>query len=162
MEDLFALLIEAEDKMKQLYLSFSSLFSHRPEVRSFWEKMAFHELRQAHLLTGARDLLKHADLPGSIAISLDRLQELSQMISRSLTEAKKGVPLSRALEMALELERLEAELPWMMLTALGKATMEEALHDLHGPEHGHLSQLEEMIRRFSRSEDPGETKGECG
>ena len=162
MEDLLALLIEVEDKMKQLYLSFSSLFSRLPEICSFWERMAFHELRQAHLLIGARDLLKHADFPGAIAISLDRLQELSQMISRSVAEAKKGVPLSQAFAMALELERQEAELPWMMLTALGKATMEEALHDLHGPEHGHLSQLEEMTRRFSGSENPGKPKGECG
>ena len=163
MEDVLALLIEVEDKMKQLYLSFSSLFSHLPEVRCFWERMAFHELRQANLLRAARKtVLKDADLPRAMAISPDRLQELSQKVSRSVTEAKEGVPLSRAFAMALGLERQEAELPWMMLTALGKATMEEALRDLHGPEHGHLLQLEEMMRRFSGSEDPGEPKGERG
>lgn len=162
MEDLLALLIEVEDKMKQLYLSFSSLFSHLPKVCSFWERMAFHELRQAHLLGAAKDVVKDADLPGAIAISPDRVQELSQKISRCVTVAKEGVPLSRAFAMALELERQEAELPWMMLTTLGKATIEEALRDLHGPGQGHLSQLEEMTRRFSGSEDPGEPKDECG
>lgn len=144
--------MDLERRTMGLYCRFESLFGKQEEVRSFWFDMAQHESRHYGALALVAGLLEGTpdrNLPAPVALTPDRIAHLRTLLERLDQEAREGVKLARAFEMAVELEGSEIEdLVLDLLSALkGEAEREKAvqlmIHD--------LSDLTYMIEKYTTS-----------
>jgi len=143
--------MDFERRTMQLYCLFENQFAEPEEVRGFWFDMAQHESRHYGALALVKGLLDSAPtrtLPAALGLERERVEHLSKLLARLEREARAGVPLKRAFEMALEVEGSEVEdLVLDLLSALkGEAERERAvqllIHD--------LGDLSYMIEKYTR------------
>jgi rubrerythrin len=144
--------MDLERRTMQLYCRFETLFPEPKQVRRFWFDMAQHESRHFGALGLVSGLLESAPdrtLQAAPSLRREHVVHYRELLSRAEAEAKKGVTLNRAFEIALELEGSEIEdLVLDLLQALkGEMERERAvqllIHD--------LGDLSYMIERYARS-----------
>ena len=104
--------IELEKKTMALYVAFVKGFPRPVEVRNFWFTMARHEAFHCGALALVESIVE-SDPQGAARTpvwfdpsTVSRLRTLS---TAYLREAKRGVTLGRAFEMAIDLEASELE-----------------------------------------------------
>lgn len=143
-----------ERRTMQLYCRFEALFPEPAEVRTFWFDMAQHESRHFGALALVSGLLESAPqrtLPAAPALTRAHVEHLRDLLDRAEKEAEQAIPLTRAFELALEIEGSEIEdLVLDLLQALkGEGERERAMqlliHD--------LGDLSYMIEKYGNSED---------
>lgn len=148
---LIEMAMDFERRTMRLYCQFENRFSEPEEVRAFWFDMAQHESRHYGALALVKGLLDSAPtrtLPAPVALERERLLHLRRLLAALEREARAGVTLQRAFEMALEVEGSEVEdLVLDLLSALkGEAERERAvqllIHD--------LGDLSYMIEKYTR------------
>jgi hypothetical protein len=144
--------MDLERRTMQLYCRFETLFPEPKQVQRFWFDMAQHESRHFGALGLVAGLLESAPgrtLPAAPSLRREHVVHYRELLSRAEAEARKGVTLTRAFEIALELEGSEIEdLVLDLLQALkGEMERERAvqllIHD--------LGDLSYMIERYARS-----------
>ncbi len=144
--------MELERRTMKLYCRFESTFAKPEEVRSFWFDMAQHESRHYGALALVGGLLEGTpdrNLPAAVSLTPDRIDHLRRLLDGLDHEARAGINLARAFEMAVEIESSEIEdLVLDLLSALkGEAEREKAvqllIHD--------LSDLTYMIEKYTTS-----------
>lgn len=154
--ELLRKLIEAamglERRTMELYCRFETLFPKPDEIRMFWFDMAHHESRHFGALALVASLLESAPqrtLRAAPALTREHVVHLRDLLTRAEGEAKAGVSLTRAFELALEIESSEIEdLVLDLLSALKGATERERavqsmIHD--------LGDLSYMIEKYGGS-----------
>jgi len=154
--ELFRKLIDAamelERRTMQLYCRFESMFPEPEEVRAFWFEMAQHESRHYGALALVQGLLEGAPertLPAAPTLTRAHVVHLRDLLARAEEEARSGLTLTRAFELALSIEGSEIEdLVLDLLSALkGEGERERAvqllIHD--------LADLSYMIERYGKS-----------
>lgn len=154
--ELLRKLIEAamslERRTMGLYCRFEALFPKPDEVRMFWFDMAQHESRHFGALALVAGLLESAPqrtLQAAPALTREHVVHLRDLLTRAEDEAKPGMSLARAFELALEIESSEIEdLVLDLLSALKGATERERavqsmIHD--------LGDLSYMIEKYGGS-----------
>jgi rubrerythrin len=154
--ELLRKLIEAamalERRTMELYCRFETLFPSPDEVRMFWFDMAQHESRHFGALALVAGLLESAPqrtLRAAPALTREHVVHLQELLSRAETEAKAGMSLTRAFELALEIESSEIEdLVLDLLSALKGATERERA--VHSMIHD-LGDLSYMIEKYGGS-----------
>jgi hypothetical protein len=104
--------VELEKKSMALYTLFVRAFRTPPDLRRFWFNMARHEAAHCGTLSLVESVLEmEPELIGSRTVSFDPqiVVRLRSLLTAYLREAKSGVPLGRAFEMALDIESSEFE-----------------------------------------------------
>jgi hypothetical protein len=141
--ELLRKLIEAamslERRTMELYCRFETLFPKPDELRMFWFDMAQHESRHFGALALVAGLLESAPqrtLRAAPTLTREHVLHLREILTGAEAEAKVGLPLTRAFELALEIESSEIEdLVLDLLSAIKGATERERavqsmIHDL--------------------------------
>ncbi len=145
--------MDLERRTMQLYCRFESLFPEPDEVRAFWFEMAQHESRHFGALALVSGLLGSAPertLPAAPSLTRDHVVRFRELLTTAEAEAKAGLKLTRAFELALAIEGSEIEdLVLDLLSVLkGEAERERAvqllIHD--------LADLSYMIEKYSRNQ----------
>lgn len=143
--------MDLERRTMQLYCRFEAMFPEPAEVRTFWFDMAQHESRHFGALGLVAGLLESAPertLPAAPRLTREHVIHARDLLTRAEEEARSGISLTRAFEIALEIEGSEIEdLVIDLLTALkGESERERAvqllIHD--------LGDLSYMIEKYSR------------
>jgi rubrerythrin len=142
--------MELERRTMQLYCRFETLFPQPDEVRAFWFDMAQHESRHFGALALVRGLLESAPertLPAAPTLTREHVLSFRELLTRAEGEARPGITLTRALEIALAIEGSEIEdLVLDLLMALkGQAERERAVQSLIHD----LGDLSYMIEKYS-------------
>lgn len=128
-----------ERQSMQFYCLLESQFTHPEELRNFWFDMAQHESRHFGALALVAGLMQgqpRRALGAGRALRPERTAEMGRLLRRCLREARRGVTLERAFEMALEIESSEIEELVLDLTEelRGETEREKAakllIHDL--------------------------------
>jgi hypothetical protein len=141
-----------ERRTMELYCRFETLFPEPREVRTFWFDMAQHESRHFGALALVAGLLESAPqrtLPAAPTLTREHVIHLRDVLTQAETEASGGLTLTRAFEIALEIEGSEIEdLVLDLLSALkGETERERAvqllIHD--------LGDLSYMIEKYGGS-----------
>lgn len=149
---LIATAMELEHRTMKLYCRFESAFPTPAEVRRFWFEMAQHESRHFGGLALVASLLEEQPdrpFPALPSMMHQHVDQLSELLARLEQEARRGVTLARAFEIALDIEGSEIEdLVLDLLTALkGEAERERAaqllIHD--------LGDLSYMIEKYTKN-----------
>jgi hypothetical protein len=144
--------MDLERRTMQLYCRFETMFPEPAEVRAFWFDMAQHESRHFGALGLVAGLLESAPdrtLPAAPRLTRDHVVRLGKLLSAAEAEARQGVNLTRAFEIALSIEGSEVEdLVLDLITALkGESERERAvrllIHD--------LGDLSYMIEKYGGS-----------
>jgi rubrerythrin len=104
--------IELEKKTMALYVEFVKRFPRPAEVRNFWFGMARHEAAHCGALALVEGILEsdpRAAAKTRIWFDATTATRLRSLLSAYLREARSGVSLERAFEMAIDLEASELE-----------------------------------------------------
>jgi hypothetical protein len=154
--ELLRKLIEAamslERRTMELYCRFETLFPEPDAVRLFWFDMAQHESRHFGALALVAGLLESAPqrtLPAAPTLTREHVLHLRDVLTQAEEEASHGLTLTRAFEIALEIEGSEIEdLVLDLLSALkGEAERERAVQSLIHD----LGDLSYMIEKYGGS-----------
>jgi rubrerythrin len=141
-----------ERRTMELYCRFETLFSEPREVRTFWFDMAQHESRHFGALALVAGLLESAPqrtLPAAPTLTREHVVHLRDVLTQAEREAGAGLTLTRAFEIALEIEGSEIEdLVLDLLSALkGETERERAVQSLIHD----LGDLSYMIEKYGGS-----------
>jgi len=104
--------IELERKTMQLYTALVRTFKDTDELRGFWFAMARHEAGHCGALALVESLIdSDPSLASDHKVWFDdtTVARLRALLSAYLKEARRGVPIARALAMALDIEGSELE-----------------------------------------------------
>jgi rubrerythrin len=103
--------IELEKKTMTLYLRFVKAFRRPEEVRNFWFGMARHEAGHCGALALVESMVETDPRAAKTRVWFDptTVTRLRSLLSAYARESRAGVPLERALEMAIDLEASELE-----------------------------------------------------
>lgn len=104
--------VELEKKSMALYTLFVRAFKMPADLRRFWFNMARHEAAHCGTLSLVESVLEmEPELVGSRTVLFDPqiVVRLRSLLTAYLREAKSGVGLQRAFEMALDIESSEFE-----------------------------------------------------
>jgi len=103
--------LELEKKTMALYVHFVQAFPRPAEVRTFWFGMARHEAAHCGALSLVESILEadHAAARARIWFDTSTATRLRSLLSAYQREARGGVGLERAFEMAIDLEASELE-----------------------------------------------------
>src|SRR5437764_1279812 len=104
--------IELEKKTMALYVGFVKAFPRPAEVRNFWFSMARHEAGHCGALALVEGILEsdpHRAAKTRVWFDPSTATRLRSLLSAYLREARGGVRLERAFEMAIDLEASELE-----------------------------------------------------
>jgi rubrerythrin len=104
--------IELEKKTMALYVAFLKAFPRPEEVRNFWFGMARHEAAHCGALALVEGILEsdpRAAAKTRIWFDPTTATRLRSLLSAYLREARTGVTLERAFEMAIDLEASELD-----------------------------------------------------
>jgi len=95
----------------RLYVEIGNRFRGRPKVREFWLRMARHEAGHCGALMLIQTVIESASTAPTSAVWFDRhtIVRLQALLTAYLREARKGVSLARACEMAVDIESSEIE-----------------------------------------------------
>ena len=144
--------IELEKKTMGLYVHFVKLFPRPEEVRNFWFSMARHEAAHCGALALVESILAsdHAAARRRIWFDPTTATRLRSLLAAYERQARPGLRLARAFEMAIDLEASELEdvVVDMMKVVKSPRWRERAIqlliHD--------LGDLSYMIERHVRNE----------
>lgn len=103
--------MELEKRTMALYLVFLKQFPKPEEVRNFWFGMARHEAAHCGFLTLVEAIIESDSRAARTRVWFDPTTEtrLRSLLAAYLREARTGVKLERAFEMAIDLEASELE-----------------------------------------------------
>jgi rubrerythrin len=104
--------VELEKKSMALYTLFVGMFKEPPDLRRFWFNMARHEAAHCGTLSLVESLIDmQPRFLGSRTVSFDPriVVRLRSLLTAYLREARRGLSLERAFEMALDIESSEFE-----------------------------------------------------
>lgn len=104
--------IELEKKTMALYVAFSKRFPRPDEVRNFWFGMARHEAGHCGALALVESMVESDPrVAGKTRVWFDptTVSRLRSLLTAYQREARAGVTLERAFEMAIDLEASELE-----------------------------------------------------
>ena len=103
--------IELEKKTMALYVAFVKAFTRPLEVRNFWFTMARHEAFHCGALALVESIVESDPGAARTQVWFDpsTVSRLRALLTAYLREAKRGVPVERAFEMAIDLEASELE-----------------------------------------------------
>lgn len=104
--------IALEKESMSLYARLAKLFTSDPKLQDFWFGMARDEARHVgalDLVWTVLDLEDKLDAPSPISLEEPTILKLRELLARAHKEAKPGITIQRALEMALEVEETELE-----------------------------------------------------
>jgi rubrerythrin len=103
--------IELERRTMDLYVAFLKTFAKPDEVRNFWFTMARHEAFHCGALALVESIVQSDPPAGRTPVRFDptTVARLRGLLTAYQREAKRGVSLERALEMAIDLEASELE-----------------------------------------------------
>ena len=145
--------IELEKKTMALYVRFVQLFPRPEEVRNFWFNMARHEAGHCGALALVESIVESDPQRAAAArvwFDPKTVTRLRALVSAYLREARGGVTVERAFEMAIDLEASELEdvVVDMMSVVKSPRWRERAvqllIHD--------LGELSYMIERHTKNE----------
>lgn len=103
--------IELERKTMDLYVAFLKAFPKPEEVRNFWFTMARHEAFHCGALALVESIVQSDPKAARTPVRFDpkTVARLRALLTAYLREARRGLSLVRALEMAIDLEASELE-----------------------------------------------------
>jgi len=104
--------IELEKKTMALYVTFVKTFARPAEVRNFWFTMARHEAGHCGALALVESIVEsdpHAAAKTRVWFDPATVTRLRSLLAAYQREARAGVSLERAFEMAIDLEASELE-----------------------------------------------------
>jgi rubrerythrin len=104
--------IALEKESMALYARLAKLFAAERKLQDFWFGMARDEARHVgalDLVWTVLDLEGKLDAPGPISLEDSAIVKLRELLARFHREAKPGLRIQRALQMALEVEETELE-----------------------------------------------------
>jgi len=145
--------IELEKKTMALYAAFVKSFPRPEEVRNFWFGMARHEAAHCGALALVECMVESdPDAAARTRVWFDptTAARLRSLVSAYLREARAGVSLERAFEMAIDLEASELEDVVVDMMRLVKSpewrqrAIQLLIHD--------LGDLSFMVERHTRNE----------
>jgi hypothetical protein len=143
-----------EERTMELYVRFVHAFPEPEEVRNFWFGMARHEAGHCGALTLVDSIVKTDPARVSdktVWFDEHTITRLRTLLGGYLREAKRGISLERALEMAVDIEASELEdLVVDMLSVVRSARWRERAVQLLIHDLGDLSY---MVERHTRNED---------
>jgi rubrerythrin len=142
--------IALEKQSMALYARFAKIFAKDEALQDFWFGMARDEARHVgalDLVTTVLDQEEMLDKPSPISLEDATIVRLRALLEKSQSDARPGIKLERALEIALEVEETELEdLVSDLLKAL--QTPDEYERCLRLLVHD-LGELSYMIERYS-------------
>ena len=104
--------IALEKESMSLYARLAKLFADDRKFQDFWFGMARDEARHVgalDLVWTVLDLEDKLDAPSPISLQDSTILKLRELLARFHREARSGLRIQRALEMALEVEETELE-----------------------------------------------------
>ena len=104
--------IALEKQSMALYARFAKTFAHDRALRDFWFAMARDEARHVgalDLVTTVLDQESMLDKACPISLEDATILRLRALLEKAQRDAAPGIPLERALEIALEVEETELE-----------------------------------------------------
>lgn len=104
--------IALEKQSMALYARFAKIFADDPRLREFWFDMARDEARHVgalDLVLTVLDLDGKLDQPSPISLEDSTIVRLRELHAQFEREAQPGVPVERALRIALDVEETELE-----------------------------------------------------
>jgi rubrerythrin len=145
--------IELEKRTMALYVRFMQTFPRPEEVRNFWFNMARHEAGHCGALALVESMVESDPKRAArtrVWFEPKTVTRLRSLLTAYLREARAGLPLERAFEMAIDLEASELEdvVVDMMSVVRSPRWRERAekmlIHD--------LGDLSYMIERHTKNE----------
>ena len=145
--------IELEKKTMALYVGFVKAFPKPPEVRNFWFTMARHEAGHCGALELVESIVEsdpRAAARTRVWFDPTTVTRLRSLLTAYLREARAGVSLERAFEIAIDIESSELDdvVVDMMKVVKSPEWHERAIqlliHD--------LGDLSFMVERYSKNE----------
>jgi rubrerythrin len=146
--------IVLEERTMELYVRFVHAFPEPEEVRNFWFSMAKHEAGHCGALGLVESIVKTDPTRVSAKTVLfdeSTITRLRTLLSGYMREAKRGVTLERAFEMAVDVEASELEdLVVDMLSVVRSArwrarAIQLLIHD--------LGDLSYMVERYTKNDE---------
>jgi hypothetical protein len=104
--------IALEKQSMALYARFAKLFDHNPALHKFWFGMARDEARHVGALQLVSTVLEFEGVlekQSPIPVNDGAIERLRSLLDRYLQEPTEGLPIERALAIALEVEETELE-----------------------------------------------------
>ena len=104
--------IALEKQSMALYVRFAKSFAHDRALQDFWFAMARDEARHVgalDLVTTVLDQESVLDNASPISLEDATILRLRELLEKAQRDAAPGIPLERALEIALEVEETELE-----------------------------------------------------
>ncbi len=104
--------MQLERRTMQLYCRFEAIFREPEEVRRFWFEMAQHESRHFGALALVAGLLEsepQRHLPAAPRLTRAHVENFRQLLDAAEQEAVDGMGLTRAFDLALQIETSEIE-----------------------------------------------------
>jgi rubrerythrin len=146
--------IVLEERTMELYVRFVHAFPEPEEVRNFWFGMAKHEAGHCGALGLVESIVKTDPARVSAKTVLfdeGTITRLRTLLSGYMREAKRGVTLERAFEMAVDVEASELEdLVVDMLSVVRSARWRERAIQLLIHDLGDLSY---MVERYTKNDE---------
>ena len=157
--------IELEKKTMALYVTFVKAFPRPEEVRNFWFGMARHEAGHCGVLALVESIVESdPNTAGKTRIWFDptTVTRLRSLLAAYAREARAGVTLERAFEMAIDLEASELEDVVVDMMKVVKSpewrqrAIQLLIHDLgdlsymierHTPNEGLLARADALVER---------------
>jgi len=145
--------IELEKKTMALYVTFVKAFPRPEEVRNFWFGMARHEAGHCGVLALVESIVESdPNTAGKTRIWFDptTVTRLRSLLAAYAREARAGVTLERAFEMAIDLEGSELEDVVVEMLSLVRSprwrerAIQLLIHD--------LGDLSYMVERHTKNE----------
>jgi rubrerythrin len=144
--------IELEKRTMSLYVTFVMAFPRPVEVRNFWFTMARHEAGHCGALALVESIVESDPERAKTRVWFDpaTVTRLRSLLAAYLREARAGVTLERAFEMAIDLEASELEdlVVDMMKVVKSPAWRERAIQMLIHD----LGDLSFMVERYTANE----------
>ena len=145
--------IELEKRTMALYVHFLKAFPRPEEVRNFWFNMARHEAGHCGALALVESMIESdPERAAQARVWFDpkTVTRLRSLLSAYLREARAGISLERAFEMAIDLEASELEdvvvemLSFVRSPRWRERAVQLLIHD--------LGDLSYMIERHTKNE----------
>jgi hypothetical protein len=143
---------ELEAQVGEICISLAAVFTHNPELKTLWSRMALEEGGHASLLRAvSKGLLSGAFQAKSFLLPLEVLDTLVARAAGYCRQIEKGVSLDQALRITWELECSELDFMWELLISSSNLAELGFPTDLEGGDR-HVRPLREAIQRYTTDE----------
>jgi rubrerythrin len=143
---------EIERLVGRIYLRFSHLFLHQPDLRDFWWEMAVEEEQHSSILLACREMIEnYSDETLDPSITQQKADELREKLLDFLSKGTPSLTVEEAFRIALDVETSEIDAIYSKLLHLGGPKIAHTLGNLGVPASIQRQKLKSALRQYCKN-----------